>query len=165
MTAALVVIDMQVSLIEDETPNTDEIMSAVFRLVERARGDGVPVVWVLDTGVTPDPSLHPVFKPKPGEAVVRKDVCNAFVGTTLAGELGGRGVDRIVVCGMQSDACIDETVHAAPNYGFAVTLVGDAHTTHDFHKRDFRDVIATVNANLAKLKDVEVVGLAEVTLA
>ena len=31
MTAALVVIDMQVSLIEDETPNTDEIMSAVFR--------------------------------------------------------------------------------------------------------------------------------------
>lgn len=164
MTAALVVIDMQVSLIEDETPNTDEIMSAVFRLVEQARSDGVPVVWVLDTSVKPDPSLHPVFKPKPGEAVVRKDHCNAFVDTPLAGELGGRGVDRIVVCGMQSDACIDETVHAAPHYGYAVTLVGDAHTTHDRHKRHFSEVVQTVNKNLAKLKDVDVVKLAEVRL-
>jgi nicotinamidase-related amidase len=164
MTAALVVIDMQVSLIEDETPKTDEIMSAVFRLVEQARGNGVPVVWVLDTGVSPDPSLHPVFKPRPGEAVVRKDACNAFADTHLAGELGGRDVDRIVVCGMQSDACIDETVHAAPGYGYKVTLVADAHTTHDFHKRDFRDVVATVNGNLAKLEDVDVVDLADVKL-
>lgn len=164
MTAALVVIDMQVSLIEDETPNTDEIMSAVFRLVERARGEGVPIVWVLDEGVMPDPSLHPVFKPKPGEAVIHKEHCNSFADTRLAGELGGRGVDRIVVCGMQSDACIDETVRAAPGFGFGVTLVGDAHTTHDFKNRGFRDVIATVNANLARLEGVDVVDAADVTL-
>jgi nicotinamidase-related amidase len=163
MTAALVVIDMQVSLIEDETPNTDEFMSAVFRLVEQARDAGVPVIWVLDANVLPDPSLHAVFRPKPGEAVVRKEGTDAFHETHLAGELGGRGVERIVVCGMQSDACIDSTVRAAPRYGFDVSLVSDAHTTHDADRRGFRDVIAQVNAALARVAGVTLVEMSDVT--
>ncbi|MBV7377796.1 isochorismatase family protein [Maritimibacter dapengensis] len=157
MTTALVVIDMQVSLIEDETPDPDRIMSIVFDLVARAREAGVPVVWVTDENVTPDPTLHPAFRIKPGEAHVIKRQGNAFADTALAGELGGRGVDRLVICGMQSDHCIAQTVRAAPAYGFMVTLVEDAHTTHDFDGRGFRSVIETVNRELAVLEDVIVV--------
>lgn len=157
MTTALVVIDMQVSLIEDETPDPDRIMSIVFDLVSRAREAGVPVVWVTDENVTPDPTLHPAFRIKPGEAHVIKSKGNAFADTALAGELGGRGADRLVICGMQSDHCIEQTVRAAPDYGFMVTLVEDAHTTHGFEGRDHGAVVDRVNRDMAALDDVIVV--------
>ncbi|MBV7408072.1 isochorismatase family protein [Maritimibacter sp. DP1N21-5] len=162
MTKALLVIDMQVSLIEDETPEPERIMSAVYGLVDRARAAGVPVVWVTDRGVSPDPSMHAAFRVKPGEAQIWKTENSAFEGTTLAGELGGRGVDEVVVCGMQSDFCVTATVLAAPKYGFPVTLVSDAHMTHGFDGRDWQGVVDFVNADVATRKDVRVMSASEV---
>ena len=157
MTKALLVIDMQVSLIEDETPDPDRIMSAVYDLVTRARAGGVPVVWVTDRSVAPDPSLHAAFKVKPGEARIWKTANSAFEGTTLAGELGGRGVDEVVVCGMQSDFCVTATVLAAPRFGFPVTLVSDAHMTHGDGGRDWQAVADFVNADVASRQGVTVI--------
>lgn len=157
MTAALLVVAMQVSLIETETPNAEELMPVVVGLVERARREAVPVVWVADQSVVPDPQIHPVFKPRPGEAVLKPPTCDAFRDSTLAGALGGRAVERLVVCGLRSERCIARTVQQAPGFGFAVTLVQDAHSTRDRAGESHREVIARVNAELAALDEVEVV--------
>ena len=162
MTAALLVVAMQVSLIEDETPNADELMPVVVGLVEKARSEGAPVVWVADQSVAPDPAIHPVFRPKPGEAILKPPSCDAFHEDRLAGTLGGRGVTRLVVCGMRSEYCIDRTVRAAPGYGFSVTLVADGHTTITPEKHGFRKVIADVNESLGALEDVKVVSSEDV---
>lgn len=164
MTTALLVVDMQVSLIEDETPNPDEILDAVNGLVEAARGEGVPVLWVTDSRVEPNPALHPSCTPTEDEIQVVKTNRNAFDGTDLEAELTILGVERVIVCGMQSDACIEATVREAAGLGFQVVLVSDAHTTHAFESRDWRAVIAGENEALAELDNVSVLSLDEVVL-
>ena len=164
MTTALLVVDMQVSLIEDETPNPDEILAAVTGLVEAARGEGVPVVWITDTRVGPDSSLHSSFAPADEEVQIVKSHGNAFEGTDLEAELTILGAERVIVCGMQSDACIHATVRGAAGLGFQVVLVSDAHTTHAFESRDWRGVIAGENETLAGVDNVAVLPLDEVVL-
>jgi len=45
--------------------------------------------------------------------------------------LADLGVDRLVVTGAQTDACIRSTLHGAFTRGYDTTLVSDAHTTED----------------------------------
>ncbi len=164
MTTALLVLDMQTSLIADETPNPDEILDAVSGLVEVARGEGVPVVWVTDSRVSPDPAVHPGLAPSDEELKIVKDQRNAFEGTDLEAELTVLGIERLVICGMQSDTCIHATVRAADGFGFQVVLVSDAHTTHAFESRDWRAVVAGENETLARLDNTSVLPLDEVVL-
>jgi len=164
MTTALLVLDMQVSLIADETPNPDEILEAVTGLVEVARGEGVPVVWVTDSRVEPNGALHPRCTRSEDEVQVVKNQRNAFEETDLEAELTILGVERLIVCGMQSDACIHATVRAADGLGFQVVLVSDAHTTHAFESRDWRGVIAGENETLTALDNVSVLPLEDVVV-
>ncbi len=164
MTTALLVVDMQVSLIADETPNPGEILDTVAGLVEVARGEGVPVVWVIDSRVEPDAGLHPSFVPNADELQIVKDHGNAFEETDLEAELTILGVERVIVCGMQSDGCIHKTVRGGAALGFQVVLVSDAHTTHAFESRDWRAVIAGENETLATVDNVAVLPLDEVVM-
>lgn len=41
------------------------------------------------------------------------------------------GIGRLVICGLQTEFCIDATVRAALSHGYDVTLAADAHTTGD----------------------------------
>ena len=38
--------------------------------------------------------------------------------------------DQIVVCGMQTEFCIDSTIREGERRGYRVTLVGDGHATY-----------------------------------
>jgi nicotinamidase-related amidase len=51
---------------------------------------------------------------------VRKTRPDAFEDTSLHDEL--QGVQRLVICGQQSDCCIDATVHGALARGYEVVL-------------------------------------------
>jgi isochorismate hydrolase len=42
-----------------------------------------------------------------------------------------RGVSRLVICGLQTEFCVDTTVRQALPLGDSVTLVADAHSTSD----------------------------------
>jgi streptothricin hydrolase len=162
MQTALLVIDMQVSLLADETPNPDEIVPAVRALVAAARATGADVIWITDRNVRPDAALIPDLEPDGGEIAIEKGACNAFEDTDLEAELTILGVERLVVCGMQSDACIDATTRGGAENGFEVVVAADAHTTHAWDGRDFRAVIAAQNATLGALERVRVVPSAEI---
>lgn len=162
MRTALLVIDMQVSLLEDETPNPDEIVPAVQALVAAARATGMDVIWITDTRVGPDGALIAELVPDPTELQIEKATGNAFADTDLEAELTMRAVERLVICGMQSDACIDATTRGAAENGFDVILAADAHTTHAFGGRDFRAVIAGQNAELGALERVRVLPSEEI---
>ena len=66
-----------------------------------------------------------------GEPVVHKKFGDSFEGTNLEQLLNERGVNHLIVCGAQTDACIRSTLHGALARGFNATLVSDAHTTDD----------------------------------
>jgi nicotinamidase-related amidase len=132
---ALLVIDVQNDVVAG-TPRRDQVVANISTLVERARGEDVPVVWVQHNGENlPRGSdgwqLVPDLVPGQGEPLVHKRYGDAFEDTDLETRLAELGVGRLVVSGAQTDACIRSTLHGAFVRGYDVTLVGDAHTTED----------------------------------
>ncbi|MDR2256621.1 MAG: isochorismatase family protein [Arthrobacter sp.] len=133
---ALVVVDVQVEVVA-QAPHRDEVVGRIAALVERARAEGVPVVWVqhsedeeLVRG-TPGWEIVPELVPADAEARVHKRYGDSFEGTDLESVLAAAGVGRLVVTGAESDACIRSTIHGGFTRGYDVTLVGDAHTATD----------------------------------
>jgi nicotinamidase-related amidase len=110
--------------------------AAARRVLESFRKAGEPVVHVRHVWDAPDAEfmrpgtpgveINETVAPRTDEIVVEKDAPNAFLGTGLEGILRELGVDALVVCGMMTSMCVDATVRAAADLGFAVTVVGDA---------------------------------------
>jgi nicotinamidase-related amidase len=105
-------------------------------MVEKARGEQVPVVWVQhsDEGLargSDEWRIVPELRPDDGEPLIEKNYGDSFEATNLEEVLAGLGVGRLVVVGAQTDACIRSTLHGAFTRGYDATLVGDAHTTED----------------------------------
>lgn len=162
MTTALLVLDVQASLAADETPDPDEGLTAVTALVERARAAGGHVVWITDRSVGPDAAWHTALVPAGDELQVVRSGANAFEDTDLDAELTLMAIDQVVICGMQSDACVKGTTEGASELGYEVVLAADAHTPHARQGRDRQAVVAARNTALAALDRVRVLPSAEV---
>jgi nicotinamidase-related amidase len=136
--SALLVIDMQEGVV-GAAHEVDRVVANITALVDRARAEDVPVVWVQhsddDLADGSDAwQLLPSMQPAPDEPVVHKRYGDSFEGTDLESLLAERGVGRLVVTGAQTDACIRSTLHGALARGYDATLVGDAHTTEDLRQ-------------------------------
>ena len=132
---ALVVIDVQNGVVADAY-HRDAVVANIGTLVDRAREDGVLVVWVQHSDeYLPKGSeaweYVPELARRESEPLVHKTFGDSFEATDLEEVLAGAGVGRLVVAGAQTDACIRSTIHGAFTRGYDVTLVGDAHTTED----------------------------------
>jgi nicotinamidase-related amidase len=133
--SAVLVVDLQNGVMPG-CHDADGVLARVRGLVDRARAERVPVVWVQhhEPGMEEGTAAWQWaggLEPADGEAVVGKAFRDAFAGTNLAAVLDGADVGRLVVVGAQSDYCVRTTAQAAAARGFDVTLVGDAHTTTD----------------------------------
>ncbi|GIH78460.1 cysteine hydrolase family protein [Planobispora longispora] len=132
---ALLVIDVQNGVVGG-AHNRDSVIANINVLLDKARAEGVPVVWVQHS----DDDLKrgsnewryvPELVRRDSEPIVHKNYGDSFEATELEELLAERGVGRLVVTGAQTDACIRSTMHGAFTRGYDVTLVGDAHTTED----------------------------------
>jgi len=133
--AALLVIDVQNGVVA-RAHERDAVVANVGSLVEKARREQVPVVWVQHSDeqlVKGSDAWRIVAELTPGHAepLVEKHYGDAFEDTSLERVLAGLGVGRLVVVGAQTDACIRSTLHGAFVRGYDATLVSDAHTTED----------------------------------
>ncbi|MEO2130659.1 MAG: cysteine hydrolase family protein [Microbacterium sp.] len=145
MTRALVVIDMQRGFDDLDfwgpTANPD-CEANVARLIEAFAGE--PVVVVRHDSRHPDSPLHPS---NPGNALVdavatvdaavlvTKDVNSAFYGDPdLHAWLQERGIGELVLCGIQTNMCVETTARMAGNLGYDVTVVLDATRTFDLEE-------------------------------
>ena len=132
---ALLVVDVQNGVVAG-APGRDAVVANVGSLVEKARREQVPVVWVQhsDDGLARDTDewrIVPELAPADAEPLIEKNYGDSFEDTTLETVLSGLGVGRLVVVGAQTDACIRSTLHGAFARGYDATLVSDAHTTED----------------------------------
>jgi len=132
---ALLVVDIQNGVVEG-AHERDAVVKNVGSLVERARRERVPVVWVQhsDDGLPRGSDgwrIVPELSPDDAEQLVEKSFGDSFEDTTLESVLAGLAVGRLVVVGAQTDACIRSTLHGALVRGYDTTLVSDAHTTGD----------------------------------
>ncbi|WNL44912.1 cysteine hydrolase family protein [Dyella sp. BiH032] len=140
MTSALLVIDMQQALCAGEWAAHDigRVLQRVNGLIDRARAAWVPVVLIQHEEAegdlvfgTPGWQLAEGLHQQPDDPRVRKTTPDSFYETELSQLLQQHGTDHLVICGLQSDFCIDTTVRRALALGYHVTLAGDAHSTVD----------------------------------
>jgi nicotinamidase-related amidase len=132
---ALLVVDVQNTVLEG-AHERDAVVANVGSLVEKARRERVPIVWVqhFDEEIargSDDWRIVPELTPGDAEPLVEKSYGDAFEDTALETVLSGLGVGRLVIVGAQTDACIRSTLHGALARGYDTTLVSDAHTTED----------------------------------
>ena len=132
---ALLVVDVQRGVVEG-AHDRDAVVANVGSLVEKARREQVPVVWVQHSDEqlargSDDWRIVPELSPDDAEPLVEKNYGDSFEDTTLETVLSGLGIGRLVVVGAQTDACIRSTLHGALVRGYDATLVSDAHTTED----------------------------------
>jgi nicotinamidase-related amidase len=132
---ALLVVDVQNGVVAG-APARDAVVANVGSLVEKARQEDVPVVWVQhsDAGLVQGSDewrIVPELAPDDAEPLIAKSYGDSFEDTSLETVLSDLGVGRLVVVGAQTDACIRSTLHGAFVRGYDATLVSDAHTTED----------------------------------
>lgn len=148
MTRALVVIDMQRGFDDlgfwGPTANLD-CEANVGRLIDAFAQVGEPVVVVRHDSRHPDSPLHPSH---PGNAfvdavagadaalLVTKNVNSAFYGDPdLHAWLQERGIGELVLCGIQTNMCVETTARMGGNLGYDVTVVLDATRTFDLEEQ------------------------------
>jgi len=132
---ALLVIDVQ-SIVVDGAHGRDAVVANVGHLVDQARAEQVPVVWVQHSDDTIERGsagwqIVPELAPAAAEPLVEKHYFDSFEATTLEEVLADLGVGRLIVAGAQTDACVRSTLHGALVRGYDAILVSDAHTTED----------------------------------
>ena len=131
--AALLVVDVQVGVMSGSW-DAPRIIKNVSRAVERARANGVPVIWVQHSGEdlaygSPEWQWVPELVPVDGEPLIHKKFNSSFEQTTLEEELAKLGATHIALAGAATNWCIRATAYGALERGYDLTLVKDAHTT------------------------------------
>jgi len=131
----LLVVDVQCG-VGEQAHERDAVVTNVVSLVDRARREEVPVVWVQHSDeqlVKGSDDWRIVSELSPGdvEPLVAKNYGDSFEDTDLEEVLSGLRVGRLIVVGAETDACIRSTLHGALARGYDATLVSDAHTTND----------------------------------
>ena len=140
MTTALLIIDMQRALCSGEEAAFDiqNLVERINALSSRARDSNSPVFLIQheeeDGPLQYDSegwSLTDELLVSAGDVRVRKKTPNSFHETNLHKLLQGHGAGRIVLCGLQTEFCVDTTVRQALPLGYHVVLASDAHSTTD----------------------------------
>ena len=139
---ALLVIDVQnglFSIANAPVYHRERLISNMLELVEKARKSNIPVFYVQhcsERGGLLEPNTQgwiicSAISPVQGDPIIEKRTPDSFHETPLKEELGKRGIQRLVVVGLQTEYCIDTTCRRAFSLGYEVTLVEDGHSTMD----------------------------------
>ena len=173
---ALLIIDVQNCMFNPAEPvyNSTVLLERLLWLINQARASDTPVIYVQHNGPTGAPhapgepgwAIHPAIAPQAGETIVQKTTPDSFYQTTLKAELAAKGIEQLVIAGIQTDYCVDTTCRRAASEGYNVTLVSDAHSTWGDGGLSAEQIIAHHNQVLgnwfAKLVSTESVQFGEV---
>jgi nicotinamidase-related amidase len=155
---ALIVIDVQNGVYayeEAEVCAGQATIATINRLIASARAAGCPVVFVQheDEWLLADSHEWKLRKELDARAdtdiFVGKRHGSAFHATPLAETLRRMGVDEVVLCGLQTEMCVDSTLRHAVALNFAVSLAEDAHSTFDTATLTAPQIIEHHNRTLA----------------
>ncbi|MEN6594424.1 MAG: cysteine hydrolase family protein [Clostridiaceae bacterium] len=138
MKTILLVVDVQQALVEEGPAHKDEFLLNLKLLIEQAHESEVEVVYVRHDGGEGDIlamdtagwHLHCSLSPRADEKVFDKRFSSSFRKTGLQEYLDGKGVKRIVLCGMQTEYCIDTTCKVAFEFGYDVVIPSGGTTTY-----------------------------------
>ena len=138
MKTALLVIDVQQAMIDERPARMDEFMLNLKLLIDAAHRSGTEIVYVRHDGGegdllaygTPGWQLEKSLIPRSDERVFDKRFGSAFRQTGLHDYFAKQDITRLVVCGMQTEYCIDTSIKVAFEFDYEVIVPAGATTTY-----------------------------------
>ena len=133
---ALVVVDIQNMLIRMKPYESTRFLQRVGILIEQARKKGIEVIYVrhksdrLVPG-TEDWQIHEAVAPKEGEKIIEKTYPSSFKDTDFDTYLKDKGIDNLILVGMQVEYCVDTTIRVAFEKNYKITVPQGGTTTFD----------------------------------
>ena len=88
----------------------------------------------------------------PTDIYVRKKATDSFHQTDLQARLQELGVQNLVICGLQSEFCVDTTTRRALALGYPVVLIADGHSTLANSTLSAAQISAHHNETLANIE-------------
>lgn len=133
----LLVVDAQTLITTPALYAYDRFVDTVSQLIRAARQYGVEVLYIRhddgpDAALTPGKpgyDVYEAFAPLPGERVYDKRVNSPFRDTVLLEYLRSVGETQLMVCGLQTDFCIDATIKCGFEHGFHMMVPAYGNTT------------------------------------
>jgi nicotinamidase-related amidase len=160
MKTALLIIDVQQVLCSGEWAafDIDGVVDRINAVSAQVRAAGAPVILIQheeDEGPLQFNEaawqLYSRLAVHPSDIRLRKTACDSFYRTDLHALLQSHHIESLLVCGLQSEFCVDSTVRGALAHGYPVTLISDAHSTLDNGVMSAAQITAHHNATLANL--------------
>jgi len=140
---ALLVIDVQNFYFpggRSELVEPEKAAEKTLTAIQAARETGNPVIYIQHKSAS-GMEINEMVEPLPGEKIFVKEEVNSFLGTGLKEYIDGLATDTLVICGMQTQMCVEAAVRAAHDFGYHVYLLHDACATRNL-RFDNREVAA-----------------------
>ncbi|MFJ8065214.1 cysteine hydrolase family protein [Psychrobacillus sp. NPDC096426] len=164
MKKALIVIDVQNAMFQKDNivHNGDQLLQNLKSLIGLARSTEIPIIYVQHNAPVGKPleygtkgwEIHPEITPSTQDIIIQKTTPDSFFRTSLEDELKKRGIEHLVITGIQSEACVDTICRRAFSMDYKVTLVSDTHSTWDSENITAQQIINHHNEVLRWFADV-----------
>ena len=161
MPTALLIIDVQQVLCSGKYAayDVEGVIERINLVSRKVRAAGGPVIviqhetrgGVMDYG-SAGWKLSPGLETQEEDILLRKTATDSFHRTELHDMLQAHGVTDLVICGLQSDFCVDTTTRRALALGYPVVLVSDGHSTVDNRVLTAAQISAHHNETLANIE-------------
>lgn len=160
MKSAVLVIDVQRFLFDPEPKpyESDSVLNRINHITSWARAKEVPVVFIQHEQANSAMAagsegwkLQRDLHVEASDLLVAKTTPDAFLNTCLESLLKQHNIKHLIVCGYASEFCVDTTVRRAAGLGYSVSIVSDAHTTHDKPHATGAQIRAHHNATLPNI--------------
>ncbi|HVM87233.1 MAG TPA: isochorismatase family cysteine hydrolase [Puia sp.] len=147
---ALLVMDVQNGIVKN-LPNSTPVVAAVFRAIQSARKNNIPVIYVVTVFRKgyPEVSINnklfstirssgrnldqaesaqvvEAVAPLEGDVLVAKKRISAFAGSDLEIVLRAMDIRKIVLAGISTSGVVLSTVREAADKDYAITVLADA---------------------------------------
>lgn len=173
MKTAFIIIDVQNGVFGEASALFDKhgVLENIQRISQQQRHLQTPFFYIQHEapGIveyqSPQWQLHGDLAVHTADTRIRKQSPDAFFNTQLHQQLQERGIEHLLLCGYSSDFCIDRTAFSAASQGYKVTVVADAHTTHDKPHLPAGQIRTHHNFILSKHPSIQVRSTADVCCA
>ena len=135
MKTAFIIIDVQNILVETGF-QTEKLLEKIAYLQNQARSKNIEIIYVQhietpEAQTSEEWQLSPLLKKQANEKVFQKKYNSIFKETGLKEYLDQQGIEQLVLCGMQTEYCVDTSVKVAFEYGYQLVIPEGAVTTFD----------------------------------
>ena len=153
---ALLVVDVQNALVLAKPFAIEEVISNIKRLIKTCREKNIEVIYVqhndkIGDELEPNSEGWKIYKevsPNADEKIINKTYNSAFKETNLKEYLDNKGINQLVITGMQTDFCIDTTCKVAFEYGYNLIIPEKTNTTFKNGNISAEDLYEFYNFNI-----------------